>query len=352
MVVSDGRIVKRTGPTLAAEECRVFIRDHHEPYIDWREFEENQKMLRSNTLRFGSDESVSVIRQGHGLLCGMLRCGHCGKKMHVRYWGKSGTAARYLCGGDFQNGGAYCIGFGGATVDRRFSGLLLDVISPHGVEASMKAIEGVNSGVDHECALFEKQVQQLEYEVQRAAEQYHAVDARNRLVAAELERRWNDKLEELSRSRKTFQEAASQRRTLTDEQKKQVLEIGRRFQQVWQSEGCPRELKKRIIKTVIEEIVVQLDTSTQMLKFIIHWKGGCHTEFQMEKPRSGIGKTTDIEDVDLILKMAARYEDGEIARVLNKLKRTTGKGLSWNQTRVASVRTKHGMASAPAQPEK
>ena len=347
MVVSDGRIVKRSGRPLAPAESRVFIRDHHEPYIDWSEFEENQRMLRSNALRFGSDESVSVIRQGHGLLCGLLRCGHCGKRMHVRYWGKSGTAARYLCPGDFQNGGAYCIGFGGATVDGRFSELLLDVISPYGVEASMKAIEQVHSEVDHECALFERQVQQLEYETQRAAEQYHAVDARNRLVAAELERRWNEKLEELDRSRKTFQEASSRRRTMTEEQKQQLLEMGGRFKQVWESEDCPRELKKKIIKTVVEEIVVQLDTSTKILKFIIHWKGGCHTQFEMEKPRSGVGKATDIEDVDLILKMADRYEDGEIARVLNKLKRKTGKGLSWNQTRVATVRTKHGMSSAP-----
>jgi hypothetical protein len=157
IVVSDGRIVKRTGRILAPEECRVFIRDHHEAYISWEEFEENRRMLRSNALRFGSDESVAVIREGHGLLSGLLRCGRCGKKMHVRYWGKSGTAARYLCAGDFQNGGMYCIGFGGAMVDRRFSELLLDVISTYGLEASLKAIESVNWEVDRKCAVFEKQ---------------------------------------------------------------------------------------------------------------------------------------------------------------------------------------------------
>src|SRR5439155_16004775 len=148
MVVSEGRIVKRTGAVLPPEECRVFIRDHHEAYISWEEFEENRRRLRANALRFGSDESVSVIRDGHGLLSGLLRCGRCGKKMHVRYWGKSGTDARYLCAGDFQNGGMYCIGFGGATVDRRFSQQLLDVISPYGIEASLKAIESVNREAD------------------------------------------------------------------------------------------------------------------------------------------------------------------------------------------------------------
>jgi hypothetical protein len=202
MTVSGGRLVKRSGPALAPEDCRVFIRDHHEGYISWEEFEENRRKLRTNELRLGSDESVAVIRQGHGLLSGLPRCGRCGKKLHVRYWGKSGTAARYLCSGDFGNGGMYCIGFGGATVDRRFSELLLEVLSPYGIEASVRAIESVNTETDGKSAVFEKQLQQLEYETQRAFEQYNAVDARNRLVAGELEKRWNEKLEETERVRK------------------------------------------------------------------------------------------------------------------------------------------------------
>jgi len=344
MVVHEGRIVKRTGRVLAPEECRVFIRDHHEAYISWEEFEENRQKLRSNLLRVGSDESVTVIRAGHGLLSGLLRCGRCGKKMHVRYWGKSGTAARYICEGDFQNGGMYCIGFGGATVDRLFSEMLLDVISPYGIEASLKSIESIDSEVDGKSAVFERELQQLEYEARRAFEQYNAVDARNRLVAGELERRWNEKLEQVAQVRKTYEDISNQRQTLTAEQKQQLLEMGRCFRQVWHSSGCAMETKKKIIRTVIEEIVVQLDDSTQMLHFVIHWKGGSHSEFQMEKPRSPVGKATDLEDIELIRKMADRYDDGEIARVLNKLNRRTGKGLFWSQSRVADVRRKHGIA--------
>ena len=342
MVVSEGRIVKRAGRLLPPEECRVFIRDHHEAYISWQEFEENRRRLQSNALRLGSDASVAVIRQGHGLLSGLLRCGRCGKKMHVRYWGKSGTDARYLCAGDFQ--GMYCIGFGGATVDRRFSQWLLDVISPYGIEASLKAIESANSEVDGKSVVFQKQLQQLEYEAQRAFEQYNAVDARHRLVAAELERRWNEKLEELAQAKKTFEEILHQRKTLTGEQKQELLQLGGYFKQVWHSKDCPMELKKKIIRTVIEEIIVRLDDSTKMLHFVIHWKGGCHTEFEMEKPRSAVGKATAVEDVELIRKMADRYADGETARVLNRLNRRTGKGLYWSQSRVADVRREHGIA--------
>ena len=162
-----------------------------------------------------------------------------------------------------------------------------------------------------------------------------------------MERRWNQKLEELDRGKKAFEEVAGQQQTLTAEQKQQLLEMGRDFKQLWQSDRCPRELKKKIVRTVIEEIVVRLDDASQILQFVIHWKGGCHTQFQMEKPRSGVGQTTTIEDLELIRKMADRYDDGEIARVLNKLKRRTGKGLSWSRLRVADARRKAGIPGAP-----
>src|ERR1700683_3455589 len=84
--------------------------------------------------------------QVRGLLVGLLRCGHCARTLHVRYWGGSGTHARYLCKGDYDDGGQYCIGFGGASVDRRFSQELLKVLSRFGVEASLKAIEELSSG--------------------------------------------------------------------------------------------------------------------------------------------------------------------------------------------------------------
>ena len=78
---------------------------------------------------------MAAIRAGQGLLGGLLRCGHCGRKLHVRYWG--GTNARYLCKGDYDDGGQYCIGFGGGSVDRRVGQELLQVIAPLGMEASL-----------------------------------------------------------------------------------------------------------------------------------------------------------------------------------------------------------------------
>jgi DNA invertase Pin-like site-specific DNA recombinase len=110
----DGRLVKRQGRQRSPEEARVFLRDHHQGYIRWETYEDNQRKIRSNALKVNSagDETVGAVRSGHGLLQGLVRCRRCGRKLHVRYWGKHGTAARYLCRGDFNSGGRYCLGFG------------------------------------------------------------------------------------------------------------------------------------------------------------------------------------------------------------------------------------------------
>src|SRR5690606_14625213 len=141
-VVEAGRAVRRHRTTARSpEEAQVFIRDHHEGYIDWDEYQRNRQTLRNNGGNFMRDETVMAVRQGHGLLAGLLRCGRCGRKLHIRYWGKSGTAARYLCSGDFVDGVRYCLDFGGSTVDRRLGEEILKAISPVGIEASIAAIE-------------------------------------------------------------------------------------------------------------------------------------------------------------------------------------------------------------------
>src|SRR5258708_38829841 len=129
-----------------AEECRVFIRDHHVGYIDWAIYEENQRMIRRNSVNWEGDESMAAIRAGQGLLVGLLRCGHCGRKLHVRYWGGRGTNARYLCNGRYDDGGQYCIGLRGSSGDRWGGHELLNANAPLGVEASLRALKELSAG--------------------------------------------------------------------------------------------------------------------------------------------------------------------------------------------------------------
>lgn len=304
-------------------------------------------MIRRNANWGRDDESVASVRAGQGLLAGLLRCGRCGRRLHVRYWGKKGTSARYLCKGTYDAaiaGGKYCLGFGGGTVDKRFGEELVTILSPLGVQASLAAIDQISVRNDGQREAFENQLAQLEFEARRAFEQYDESDPRNRLVAAELERRWNEKLEEVEKVKAALAEIDSAAPALTDEQRETILALGERFDWVWSSDACPVELKKKIIRTAVEEIIVNLDDETQMLRFVVHWKGGTHTQFEMKKPVGATGQRTSLDDLDIIQKMAVRYGDDEIAYVLNKLGRRTGKGKPWNQDRVGTARRNHSIA--------
>jgi DNA invertase Pin-like site-specific DNA recombinase len=343
-VLAEGRLEKRQGATRRAEDCRVFIRDHHVGYIDWATYEENQRMIRGNSVNRQGDESMAAIRAGQGLLVGLLRCGHCGRKLHVRYWGGSGVNARYLCKGDYDDGGQYCLGFGGASVDRRLGQELLTVISPLGVEASLKALEALSAGDAAQRGALSNKLEQLEYEAKKAFEQYNAVDARNRLVAGELERRWNEKLEEVEITRQRLSSLDGIRCSLSSDEEKRIRWMGESFAESWHSDHCPPTLKKMIFRTAIEEIIVRADAEKKTLQFTIHWSGGTHTQLKMERPRSATDTATPLEALEIIRRMAVRHGDDQIASVLNRLGHSTGKGKRWNQDRVATARRNHSIA--------
>lgn len=341
LVVVAGKLTKRTATWKRPEDCRVFIPDHHEGYIDWETFEENRRIMQHNVTKTDPDEAAGAVRAGKALLAGLLRCGHCGRKLRVSYWGKSGTTPTYRCQGTFEAGGTYCIMFGGASVDRRFTQELLGVISPLGLQASLEAVAGFNQREYEQRQTLTHKLEQLQYEAQRAFEQYNEVDPRYRLVAAELERRWNAKLEEVETVQATLAALSQHQRALTDDERATIVSLGERFSEVWDSPHCPMELRKTIIRTVVQEVIVKEDVSAGKLQFVIHWKGGSHTSFEMPKPQWGMAEKTAPENIELLRQMAVRYSDEEIARVLNRQGRRTGKGNRWTKKRVASARRRY-----------
>jgi DNA invertase Pin-like site-specific DNA recombinase len=339
----EGRLEKRQSATRRAEDCRVFIRDHHVGYIDWATYEENQRMTRRNSVNWQADETMAAIRAGQGLLVGLLRCGHCGRKLYVRYWGGRGTHARYLCKGDYDDGGQYCLGFGGASVDRRLGQELLRVISPFGVAASLRAIEELSAGDAAQRAALASKLEQLEYEAKKAFEQYDAVDARNRLAAGELERRWNEKLEEIATVKQRLFSLQEKRSSLSSDEEARIRLMGENFTEIWHGDRCLPKLKKMIFRTAIEEIIVRADVEKKTLQFTIHWNGGTHTQLEMERPRPATETTTPMEALEIIRRMSVRHGDDQIASVLNRLGHSTGKGKRWNQNRVATARRNYSI---------
>ena len=347
LALIDGKLTKRTGKLLRPEDCRVFIPDHHESYIDWQTYQDNLRIMQGNSTKTQPDEATGAVRAGKALLAGLLRCGRCGRKIYVHYWGKSGTSPRYGCHGAFVDGGAYCMTFGGAGVDRRFSQELLSVLTPLGIEASLEAAERLSEQDQAQRQALAHKCEQLDYEAKRAFEQYNEVDPRHRLVAVELERRWNAKLEELEAASSSFAALDQKKPTLTDVEHTALCRLGEQFIDVWNSPDCPVTLRKTIIRILVKEVIVNTDASGERLAFVIHWHGGSHTGFDMPKPKWGHPNKTAPEAIEVIREMAVRYSDAEMARVLNKNGCYTGQGNRWTQGRVASARRKYVITGRP-----
>lgn len=343
-VVENGKVLKRQTGVLPRDKWKVLLYDQHEGYIDWATFEENQRLMRNNSLKIEGDEATRAVRSGQGLLVGLLRCGRCGRKLHIRYRGRKGTAGRYGCKGDYASGGRYCLAFGSATVDKRFSAELLKVISPLGAKASLEALDRLGGEEEDQQQAFASQLEHAEYEAMRAFEQYDQVDPRNRLVAADLEQRWNRKLEEVNTLKQSLERMEDRRVLLSATERQRVLALGERFADAWNDAGSSMELKKKIVRSVVEEIVVDEGESQEDLRFIVHWKGGVHTQYEMARVLVPRGGETCADDVEVIRRMASRYGDDDIARVLNKLGRRTGMGKRWSMQRVARVRRQHSIA--------
>jgi Recombinase/Recombinase zinc beta ribbon domain len=181
------------------EEWEVLIRDQHESYISWSDYEKNQRTISGNANMKGEMVRGSV-RNGGGLLAGLLRCGHCGRKLKVQHNGLY-SVARYRCGDARANHGRRrkCIAFGNMRIDTAVSAEVLSVIAPLGLEAALQVVADRERDGTPQLRRIELALEQARYEAARAHRQYDVVDPENRLVAADLERRWNERLAEVAR---------------------------------------------------------------------------------------------------------------------------------------------------------
>jgi len=213
-----------------------------------------------------------------------------------------------------------------------------------GIEAALAAIEERESEDDAKRRQLELAVEQARFDASRAHRQYNTVDPENRLVAAELERRWNERLGELARLEEQL--SALSRvgvQPLSEEQRNRLLELGTDLERAWNHANASAETRKRILRAVLKEIVVRVGEATLELK--VHWHGGDHTELCVLKNRSGIHRWKTKADVEvLICGLARLMPDATIAALLNRCGKRTGKGHTWTEGRIRSFRGDHRIA--------
>jgi DNA invertase Pin-like site-specific DNA recombinase len=332
-----------TGRTRKSQEqWRLLLLDNHVGYISWDDYQRIQKMLEANgAMREG--QAGGAAKGGGALLSGLLRCGRCGRQMLVQYSGTTGRVPRYGCHGGRENrGSASCLSLGAWRVDQAVAEEVLVAMQPAGTQASLLALEQLAHGQHEKSAALTLALERARYEASRAQRQYEAVDPENRLVAGELEKRWNSALARVTELEQQLHTIGKQETVVTAEQKEQLLHLGQRLEEAWNHPAAPPELKKRILRTVLHEIVINHTEDNRAHLLVLHWQGGVHTELRVQRNRSGHHRrVTDINVIELVRELSKVCIDSTIAATLNRLGYRTGTGKTWRAHSVSSLRYTH-----------
>ncbi len=176
------------------DQWKVCHRDKYPAYIDWATFEKIQGMVRDNHSEYDRNKTRGVPRPGKALLHGLVYCGECGHKMVVQYKGRPCYLCNYL---RQQYQVPVCQNLPADPIDAHVVAAFLQALSPVELDLYNKAVAALRQDEEQVRQAQEQQIERLRYQARLAERQYHQADPDNRLVAAELERRWEAALRDL-----------------------------------------------------------------------------------------------------------------------------------------------------------
>jgi DNA invertase Pin-like site-specific DNA recombinase len=319
------------------EQWLALIPGAHEGYVSWDEFERIASTIRENT------PGAGAVKNGPALLTGLLRCSRCGRKLTVRYTGSGHDVLRYSCfRGWLDNGEPRCIAFGGISVDDAISREVLRVVQPAAIEASMLATQELGRQQDDILDALHRDLEAARYAAERAQRQYDASDPENRLVTAELERRWNVALQHVREIEVRIEQHGAAADANPAASMEELYQLSQQLETIWTDPATSVRLKKRIVRTLIEEVLVDVDSVASELVLTLHWKGGAHTELRLPRRRRGQCRTqTSRELIEAVEVLARICSDDLIAGILNRNGHLTGRGNRWTRERVTALRSHH-----------
>jgi excisionase family DNA binding protein len=341
-VVEQGRARQAGRRRKPRDQWKVLILDNHDGYIGWEDYQEHLRMLEENAaMRAG--QAGGAARNGSALLSGLLRCGRCGRQLVVGYSGNSGRVPRYLCqGGRVDRGSAACQSLGAARVDQAVVEQLLEAVEPAGVGAALDALEQLGDRRRERRRSLELALEQARYEADRARRQYDLADPANRLVAGELERRWDAALSRVAELDRQLAELEEAQEAVTPQERAQLLELGRDLPSLWAHPATTAELKKRLLRAALQEVVLGDDEGRTEHVLALHWRGGVHTELRVKRARTGQHRrVADADVIALVGELSKVCTDQATAATLNRLGYRTGTGKTWRAHSVAQLRHYH-----------
>src|SRR5271166_1064254 len=323
---------------LPRSEWQVLIADHHPGFIDWRTYEANQDRIAQNT-RPGPHKAGGAVREGSALLQGLASCGHCGRRLHTHYRGRSSSPG-YHCPGKIlvEGRGVYCLNIGAIQIDEAVTRAFIAALEPAKLAATVAAAERLEADRETSLRQWRLGVERASYEASRAERRYRAVDPDNRLVARGLEREWEQQLSALEAAKVELSRREEARpRLLSQDERSRLLALGADL--IWHAATTTQRDRKELLRTLLEEVIVKVERDKAAARLTLRWKGGALAEIELALPRSRPATIrTDEDTIALVRRLAALYPDAVIAGILNRQGRATAYGHRFEAGRVGSLR--------------
>jgi hypothetical protein len=325
------------------DEWRVVLHDHHPGYITWDQFLANRQRLAAN--RTNLEVLAGPVREGLCLLQGLLLCGACGRRLGVRYTGNGGLYPIYQCIWKHREGLAShaCLSTPSKPLDDAIVQRLLTAVTPLSIKLALEAVTNLEERDKMISAQRLRRIERARYDVDLAERRYEEADPSNRLVASTLEKRWNDAMQrllELEAELADFERHTV--RSITAEQKQQILQLGRDFPRLWKAPTTAASDRKRMLRLLISDITVVKGPDPKLLRLQIRWQGGATETIEVrQRPNRADAVRYPEAFVAKIRALAERHADKEIAVRLNAEGLTSSTGKSFTASMISWIRFKH-----------
>lgn len=303
----------------APEDWPVCIEDHHAGYISWETYLANRRRLRQNGFRA---ETQGAPREGTALLQGLVWCGRCGARMGVNtYSVREGRRPSYICNHSYNDGAPHtCQSMTSGPIDELVVGLFLEAIAPAQIKLALKVVDNL---VEEKQALqqqWEQQLSQARYDAQLVQRQYDAVDPDNRLVAATLERRWNEKLEAVHDLEQAYQAAKAEKHfSLSAEEQGDIRRLAQDLPAIWHAPSTSVQERKQLMRYLIAEVQLDGVSNQGRIEIRVTWRSGAVSTRQIERVRVGAwAPRTDDQVIERIRTLAPLHIVAEIVAILNQ----------------------------------
>ena len=300
----------------APEEYEVLIRDHLPAYITWEQFLRNQERLKQSQTR---PDTPGTPRQGCALLHGLAVCGHCGWRMHVHY-GRKGRPSYFCYHYKITGGANTCCGVPSKMLDELIAGQVLLALEPAALDLSLKARADLCRERERLDKHWKQRLQRARYDVELAERRYQAVDPANRLVAATLERQWEEALCNERTTREEYdrhcRQAAPQLRA---DDEARIKALASDIPALWHSPATTNADRQAIVRCLIERVVIDARPNSEATAVTIHWIGGFESRHEYARP---VRTYDQLSHGDLLMKRIVELREGgqsaaQTARVLN-----------------------------------